>query len=227
LTKPIILSIESSGNFGSVSLARGEEILYSSTSFIEQSHSAMLAPLIEKSLQATNLLPVDLQAIAVGSGPGSYTGLRIGVSLAKGLCFALKIPLISVGTMQNLAFQAIKKSDKKKILCLLDARRNEVYAQAFDLELQSILPLNASVLETLQPEDFFLNQEMVLVGDGAKKTMAFFQFPTNWSVLEDIFPYARTVSALAFQKFETGEFESLADFEPEYLKPVYLTQAVK
>ena len=224
MSESLILSLESSGNYGSVALSRGRDLLYSATSFLEHGHSALMAPLAEAAMKATEIRPNELNAIAVGAGPGSYTGLRIGVSLAKGMCFALGIPLISVGTMENMAFQAFKKyPDTEKVMALLDARRKEVYAAVFDRSLKILLPVQALVLDEIIENKFFVHESMVLAGDGGRKTMEHFRHPKNWTLSNAIFPNARSLALLAWMKFEKGEFENCANFEPEYIKPVYIT----
>ncbi len=188
----------------------------------------MMAPLVKAGMEAAQIQTSEIDAVAVGAGPGSYTGLRIGISLAKGLCFALQIPLISVGTMDNLAHQVLTtKPEAEKVLCLLDARRNEVYAALFGKEKQVLIPVKALVLDDKVGNLFSKQEKFILAGDGAKKTMDFFGRPEPWISMESLFPDARTVAAIALQKFEKKEFEDLALFEPEYIKPVYFSQVQK
>lgn len=228
MSEPILLSLESSGNFGSVCLSRGGALLYAATSFLDQSHAAMMAPLVKAGMEAANIRASDIDAVAVGAGPGSYTGLRIGISLAKGFCFALQIPLISVGTMNNLAHQSFAyHQEAEKVLCVLDARRNEVYAALFGKGGRILVPVQALVLDERAGHLFSENDKLILAGDGAKKTIEFFGNPEKWMASQNLYPDARTVAAIALQKFKKNEFEDLALFEPEYIKPVYFSQPEK
>jgi tRNA threonylcarbamoyladenosine biosynthesis protein TsaB len=155
-----------------------------------------------------------LKAIAVSKGPGSYTGLRIGVSAAKGLSFALNIPLISIDTLLALAMQV--SIEKGLIIPMIDARRMEVYSAIFDNNFNQVRDVEAQILD----ENSFsnLDQEIYIIGDSSEKAKTIFT-NKNITFLDKIqFPSAKQMSSLSFEKFQNNDFEDVAYFEPFYLK---------
>ena len=157
----------------------------------------------------------DLDAVAVSKGPGSYTGLRIGVSTAKGLCYARDLPLISVPTLESLARQVT--SPGKFIVPMLDARRMEVYMAVFNEHHQMVEETSATVLQEDSFGHFLEEGDVIFLGDGAKKASTLIQHK-NAQFLLDRYPSAREMAAIASGKFANGDFEDLAYFEPYYLK---------
>jgi tRNA threonylcarbamoyladenosine biosynthesis protein TsaB len=181
---------------------------------------------VDELLRETGVQPSDLDAIAVGKGPGSYTGLRIGVSFAKGMCYALNIPLISVGSLDALSEVAREDFDAGILdiedeewaaarLCpMVDARRMEVYAQIFDNECKSLSEVVAEVVTEQSFKKWREAGKLVIFGNGAKKCAEV--LPD--AICVDVSPSARGIVRLAEQAFNDGKFEDLAYFEPFYLK---------
>jgi tRNA threonylcarbamoyladenosine biosynthesis protein TsaB len=177
-------------------------------------HGEYLTVFVEEILAKNNLLPNQLAAVSFSSGPGSYTGLRIGLSAAKGLCFALSIPLISVSTLKVLAFIGKQQHPNSTLVPMLDARRNEVYCEIFDSSLRTIKTLSADILDETSYDDF---EPFVYFGDGAEK------MSSQWKHRKITFDASIKLSAvgqvaMAFEKFNQNEFEDVAYFTPLYLK---------
>lgn len=207
-----ILHLETATKVCSVALSNNGELLAckesNSDGFI---HSESLTRYIQEVLQSVQLNASDLHAISFSSGPGSYTGLRIGLSTAKGLCFALNIPLISVETLDALV--ALIEPSDKNIIPLLDARRMEVYTQVYSANGQILQELDSVVLDETS---FTAFEPFVAFGDGAEKCKEMWAHrPIDWL---DIHPSAKGQVSIAFQKFQTEKFEDLAYFTPIYLK---------
>lgn len=177
-------------------------------------HGEYLTVFIEDILSKNKLLPSQLAGISFSAGPGSYTGLRIGLSVAKGLCFALSIPLISVSTLKALALLGKEKYPNSTLVPMLDARRNEVYCEIFDSELKSIKPLSADILDETSYQSF---EPFVYFGDGAEK------MSSQWKHRKNTFDASIKLSAvgqvaMAYEKFNQKDFEDVAYFTPLYLK---------
>lgn len=210
-----ILNIETATKNCSVAIAKnGTTILCKETAELGYSHAEKLHVFIEEIIAEAGITINDLSAIAVSQGPGSYTGLRIGVSAAKGLCYALQIPLISVDTLLVLA----SKVDKKDgfIIPMIDARRMEVYSAIFNSNKEKIREIQAEILT----EESFSNisETVYLIGDSTEKAKTILN-KSNFIFLDEIvFPSANEMSAISFNKFEENNFEDVAYFEPYYLK---------
>jgi tRNA threonylcarbamoyladenosine biosynthesis protein TsaB len=216
-----ILNLETSTKNCSVSLAKnGETILCKEIAEQGFSHAEKLHVFIEEILNGANVKVNQLEAIAVSKGPGSYTGLRIGVSSAKGLCYALGIPLISVDTMQVLA----KKVDIENglIVPMIDARRMEVYSAIFDKNHNKIKEVEAEILTENSYQDF--DQTIYFVGDCQEKCKTVLVKDNFKFLPEIVFPSANEMSQLSFEKFQNNDFEDVAYFEPFYLKDFMLTK---
>ncbi len=178
------------------------------------SHAEKLHVFIEDILKETGVSVQDLKAIAVSKGPGSYTGLRIGVSTAKGLCYALGIPLISVDTLQVLAKQVAVENGL--IVPMLDARRMEVYSAVFDANHNKIMEVQAEVLTENSYAE--ITEAVYFIGDCQEKCKTVLT-KNNFNFLPEIvFPSANEMSSLSYEKFAATEFEDVAYFEPFYLK---------
>lgn len=216
----LILSLETSTKSCSVAVSENTEIL----ALVEEQsdqyiHSEKLHLFIEKALYKAGKNLKDIDAIAVGKGPGSYTGLRIGISAAKGFCFALSIPLISADGLQILTndFLAHTEIDPKDIVIpMLDARRMEVYCAIYDSSGKRLNAVEAKIIDEHSFEDLKASK-IHLIGDGAAKCKAAlsnkrFAFHTLQ------YPSAAALALLANQKFRQGQFEDIAYFEPFYLK---------
>lgn len=210
-----ILNIETATKNCSVSIAKnGETIICKEIAEEGYSHAEKLHVFIEEVIAAANITVQDLVAIAVSQGPGSYTGLRIGVSAAKGLCFALNIPLIAVDTLQTLASQT--KVSTGKIISMLDARRMEVYSEVFNADLETERAIQA---EVITEESFAAYTETVyFVGDCAEKCKPVLT-KDNFVFLEEIkYPSAGAMSKISFDKYQKSDTVDVAYFEPYYLK---------
>ena len=221
----LILSIETGTDICSVALANDGELMALRESDEGRDHAKKVALFVDELLRETGVQPSDLDAIAVGKGPGSYTGLRIGVSFAKGMCYALDIPLIAIGSLDALTEVAREDYDagildieeeewaKAKLCPLVDARRMEVYAEVFDNEGKALTDVVAEVVT----EDSFKEwrkDKFVIFGNGAKKCTELL----SDAIFVDIAPSARGIVRLAEESFKAQKFEDLAYFEPFYLK---------
>jgi tRNA threonylcarbamoyladenosine biosynthesis protein TsaB len=212
----IILNIETATKNCSVSIAcKGKVIAVKELNNGNYSHAEVLHPFIENVLKESQLTFKNIDAVAVSKGPGSYTGLRIGVSAAKGLCFANNIPLISIDTLQSLA-NAISISEGC-IIPMIDARRMEVYADVFNAQHQSLRGIKAEIIA----EDSYLtylNKGIVtFLGDGALKCKAVIKHK-NAHFIEGKFPSSEQMAILSYEKYTNKTFEDVAYFEPFYLK---------
>lgn len=182
------------------------------------SHAENLHRMIDEVLQSSNCAPNALDAVAVSRGPGSYTGLRIGVSAAKGLCYGLGVPLISINTLQLLCESEKLKAISAQRLCpMIDARRNEVYTAVFDAGGEIIEPYHALVLDDHLFGRMAEKYSMAFFGDGAGKFESQFSH-TNAVFLSEIFPDAANMGRLADFKFQSRDFEDVAYFDPFYGK---------
>ena len=219
-----ILNIETATKNCSVALAKeGKTILCKEIAEEGYSHAERLHVFIEAIITETGITFQDLSAIAVSQGPGSYTGLRIGVSAAKGLCFALDIPLIAVDTLQVLASQA--KVHDGLIIPMLDARRMEVYSAIFTPNYENKRAVQAEIIT----ENYFeeLQETLYFVGDCAEKCKSVL-IKENFIFLGDIkYPSAKEMSFLSFEKYKKNDIVDVAYFEPYYLKDFMMTVSKK
>ena len=219
-----ILNIETATKNCSVALAQeGKIILCKEIAEEGYSHAERLHVFIEEIIQEAGITFQDLTAIAVSQGPGSYTGLRIGVSAAKGLCYALNIPLIAVDTLQVLASQA--SISEGVIIPMLDARRMEVYSAIFNPNLVKQREIQAEVITEASFET--ISEPVYFVGDCAEKCQSVLVKP-NFVFLPEIkYPSAKEMSTLSFAKFQQSDFVDVAYFEPYYLKDFMITTSKK
>ena len=212
----IILSLETSTTNCSVSLSiKGETLVLKEDNNANYSHAESLHVFIEDVLKTAQLTTNDIDAVAVSKGPGSYTGLRIGVSAAKGLCYALNIPLISISTLHALAFQV--DINEGIIVPMLDARRLEVYSAIYDKSYNEIRSVEAQILDEYSFSEYLENQKVYFIGNGVAKTKGLI-ISSNAFFIEDKFPSSREMSSLAYQKYKKSDIEDVAYFEPFYLK---------
>lgn len=214
----LILSIDTSTVSGSVALLKDGKLIASQLYSLEKSHSALLHVLIRQLLANAGYATTDLSAIAVAEGPGSYTGLRIGVSAAKGLCLALDVPLIAVSTLDAMAYQLSRRSADDVLYCpMIDARRMEVYAALYNEAMVQLKPTAPVILEDYAYEDVLTESRVLFFGDGSNKARDVIQHP-NAHFVDHIVPSAEEVALLAYDKFENQDFENVVSFEPFYLK---------
>lgn len=214
----LILSLETASTVCSVALHDNGIIQASSSVFISKSASSKLAVMADEILKRCDVRPAQLSAVAVSEGPGSYTGLRIGVATAKGLCFALNIPLIAVNTLESLVRQVGHQFSTETLLCpMLDARRMEVYCLLAKGNGQIVEPTQAKVIDASSFSGELSNHKVVFFGNGADKCQEFISHP-NATFLSGRVPSANQIGELAFEKFKSEQFEDLVSFEPFYLK---------
>jgi len=215
----LILNLETSTKACSVSLAKDGVLLSLQEASEEKfSHAEKLHLFIEKAIREADIQLKDLDAIAVGMGPGSYTGLRIGVSSAKGLAYGLDKPLIAISSLQTLAAAGVLEQPDLKYFCpMLDARRMEVFTAVYDQSLQIVEPIEAIVLESDFRSKQLEEDKVVFLGDGSEKLKS---IVTNENaVYVDIkYPSSKEMIEFSHQKFMKSEFEDSAYFEPFYLK---------
>ncbi|OQX80152.1 MAG: tRNA (adenosine(37)-N6)-threonylcarbamoyltransferase complex dimerization subunit type 1 TsaB [Bacteroidetes bacterium 4484_276] len=215
-----ILHIETATQICSVALSENNRVIATRSSDEKNAHSRVLTVFIKEILKQNNFKPEDLDALAVSMGPGSYTGLRIGVSTAKGLCFAIDKPLIAIGTLQAMAIGMAEKAGSSDALyCpMIDARRMEVYSAIFDRGNKQVREILAEIID----EDSFSGQlqtnQMIFAGDGAEKCKAILSPDPNAHFLDHFIPSAEFMIKIAYEKFKAGKFEDVAYFEPFYLK---------
>ena len=212
----IILNIETATKNCSVSIAKdGQVIALKELNNGNYSHAEVLHPFILDVLNEVSLTSKEIDAVAVSKGPGSYTGLRIGVSAAKGLCFAFDKPLISIKTLESLA-HAISV-DEGMIVSMLDARRMEVYAAVFDKKHQQIRDIKAEIIDENSFSDYLETNTVYFLGDGAHKCKEVITHK-NAVFVDDKFPSAKEMAQLSFDKYKKNDIEDVAYFEPFYLK---------
>ena len=212
----LILSIETTTTNCSVSLSKNGETLVLKEDYGKgYSHAERLHVYIDEVIKESGHTLGDLDAIAVSKGPGSYTGLRIGVSAAKGLCFALNIPLISISTLQSLAHQVSEA--KGYIIPMLDARRMEVYSEVFNTKYESERAIEAQIIDETSFNSYLDQDKSYFIGNGVEKTKTVISHP-NACFIEGKLPSANEMSLLAYNKYKKNDIEDVAYFEPYYLK---------
>ncbi|MEP3838262.1 MAG: tRNA (adenosine(37)-N6)-threonylcarbamoyltransferase complex dimerization subunit type 1 TsaB [Algibacter sp.] len=211
-----ILNLETATSNCSVSLSKdGKTIVLKEDNDKSYSHAERLHVYIDAVLKEANITLNDLDAIAVSKGPGSYTGLRIGVSAAKGLCFALNKPLIAIPTLDALAYQV--KMNDGIIVSMLDARRMEVYSAIYNSDCNQIRETQAEILDDTSFNNYLDEGKVYFIGNGVEKTKTLIEH-ANAVFVDNKLPSANEMSVLAFKKYKEDNFEDVAYFEPYYLK---------
>ena len=223
-----VLCIDTATDICTVSLFEDENCLSFRESVEDRSHAVQLAVYINDILKELNLRVNDLDAIAISKGPGSYTGLRIGVSMAKGLCYGANIPLISVSTLQAMCYGVsgsfITENQLKDFyFCpMLDARRMEVYTSVFNPDYSEERPISAEIIEDESFEELLNERQMIFFGNGAEKTKIHINHKN--AVFYDSYKHSsKFMASIAFKKLNTQQFEDIAYFEPFYLKEFVAT----
>ncbi len=222
----VILNIETSTRVCSVALAVDGVVKAIKESRVKNSHAEQVTLFSEMVVEKAGFTFEQLDAIAISKGPGSYTGLRIGVSTAKGYCFALDKPLISVGTLDAMAWGLVNALRNKKQLLhayyycpMIDARRMEVYDAVYDYKLNKVKEVNATILDKDTYAEYFADRAVVFGGDGAEKAKElYFNIKGKAYFLDGFEPSSMHMAMLAEQKFQNSDFEDVAYFEPYYLK---------
>ena len=238
---PIILNIETSTNVCSVAVSENGNCIFGKVNTDGLNHAKLLSLFIEEALSFLKEQNKKLDAVAVSSGPGSYTGLRIGVSTAKGLCYGFDIPLISISTLQVMAFSVNSfqfsvnsqqsattenyqlKTENYLFCPMIDARRMEVYAAFFNKKNELIKDISADIIDENSYHDLLAKQPIYFFGNGAEKCKAVLTH-SNAHFLDDIVPLAENMISLSEKYFSENKFEDVAYFEPFYLKEFQTTK---
>ncbi len=214
----MILLLETSTPICSVALSNGVEIVAIRENHEGLSHATLTAVFIDEVMKEAHIQFSDLDAVAVSKGPGSYTGLRIGVSTAKGLCYALNKPLIAINSLQALAQIASKSYDENHLFIpMIDARRMEVYAGVYNAKNECLRDVQADILDENSYSEF-IQKPIVLLGDGAKKCEDIFKNNPLMTIDKTLQFSAKNMATLAQNAFNSKTFEDVAYFEPFYLK---------
>lgn len=219
-----ILLLETSTAVCSVGMVQNGRLVALRETVDQQSHSELLTSYIAEVMQVAGLSFDRLDAVAVSKGPGSYTGLRIGVSTAKGICYARDIPLIAVDTLHAMAYgmkhlAASTAGNRQQFFCpMIDARRMEVYLAVYNDQLEQVEPVHAQVIDSQSMQHWFEQGDVWFAGDGAKKCMQMWPEQPAAHLLQQTFPSAQWMTAAAWHHFQSGMFENVAYFEPFYLK---------
>lgn len=232
----LIVCIETATDVCSVALARSGRMVSLRESSGGRDHARNVAVYVDEMLRETCTEPRELDAVAVSCGPGSYTGLRIGVSFAKGLCYALGIPLVAVKSLGSLASVAAEDHragiitagnwDKVRLCPMIDARRMEVYTQVFDSAVNPLTGVSAEIITADSFAEFIVpGHELLIFGNGAAKCVGV--LPSRGVRFAEVAPSARGLCREAQYKLDRGEAEDVAYFEPFYLKDFVVTTARK
>jgi len=232
MAQALILHIETATDICSVALSEGDRQISLVESGQERSHARLLNPFIRKVLAEGGHVPKDLDAVAVSKGPGSYTGLRIGVSTAKGLAYALEIPLLACGTLENMAhgvmvqpevIRLAESSRERLLLCpMLDARRMEVYAGFYNPDQTLFREVSADIIDELSYRDILDSHQVCFFGNGSGKCKEALEHP-NAHFIDDMQPSASFMIDPVMTRYAGKQFEDVAYFEPFYLKDFIAT----
>lgn len=220
---PTILHIETATEICSCALSSNSQVLLSRENSQGQSHATSLGVFVEEIMQFSRENDIKIDAVSVSSGPGSYTGLRIGVSEAKGLSYGLNIPLIAIPTHKIMAWMMKDKVEADSLLCpMIDARRMEVYSTIFDTDLNVIRATSADIVDSNSYIHLLERHNITFFGNGAGKCREMITHP-NASFISGVKPHASAMVFLAEQAFSAGDFVDSAYFEPFYLKEFVAT----
>ncbi|MEM1137112.1 MAG: tRNA (adenosine(37)-N6)-threonylcarbamoyltransferase complex dimerization subunit type 1 TsaB [Bacteroidota bacterium] len=227
----MILSIETATEVCSIALHSNKKLVAYEEIHLQKSHSGYLTVMIEHLMNSCGVAVTDVEGIAVSEGPGSYTGLRIGVSTAKGLCYAWEKPLIAISTLEAMAISAIKNVPSfiqhDHIFCpMLDARRMEVYLALYDKSLSQTLAPQPVIIDNNSLESYSDKHKIICFGNGAKKCKDVL-LHENFLFIDGYIPSAKGVGILAQQAYNDKRFVDLAYFEPFYLKTYQAARATK
>lgn len=225
-----ILNIETSGKICSVAISKDGAIEYQLEDHEGMRHAEVLAPFVEKCMEELKRKEDKLDAVAVSIGPGSYTGLRIGLSLAKGVAFSRDIPLIGVSTLQILAVKAMFRSfdftGEELLVPMIDARRMEVFTGVYDFALNEVETPGPKILDEDSWKELLETKKMIFIGDGSDKAKEVIKNP-NAVWIPGLVPVARDMLALSEKYYREGRFIDIAYSTPEYLKEYQTTTPKK
>lgn len=222
---PYILNIETATNVCSVAISNGNEIIFQKEETNGPSHATLLGVFVNEAVTFLRTKNKTLDAVAVSCGPGSYTGLRIGISEAKGICFGFNIPLIAINTPLIMAKRVLAENniDKDVILCpMIDARRMEVYAALYNQSLEEVRTTQADIVDESSYAEFLDKNTIMFFGNGADKCKSSIT-SSNAIFLDNIYPQATQMIELANDAYENKQFVDAAYFEPFYLKEFVAT----
>lgn len=217
---PTILHIETSTDVCSVAVSEDSHVIFHQEDHSGPNHAERLGTMVDEALSFTDSHAIPFDAVAVSCGPGSYTGLRIGVSMAKGVCYGQNLKLIAVPTLELLCVPVLLRelSEEDALLCpMLDARRMEVYAGVYTRALKSVREIRADIVNADTYREYLDEHPVYFFGNGAKKCMEAIDHP-NAHLIEGIEPIAKWMQPLAEKRFLTEQFEDVAYFVPFYLK---------
>lgn len=221
----LILHIETATRICSIALANDGDLLYLRESSTPNAHSSQVTLFIDEVMQGAGVPVTAIDAVAVSMGPGSYTGLRIGVAVAKGLCYALDKPLIAVPTLQAMAWGISTLTPvpfpvgRGGVICpLLDARRMEVYCAIYDEQLNEVRPAAAEIIDSISFAGYLQKRVVIFGGEGAEKCRPLLEHHPNARFISGFETSAKYMVPIAFERFMAGRFEDPAYFEPFYLK---------
>ena len=216
-----ILNIETSTDVCSVAISDSGQVIFNKEDHSGPNHAVKLGVYVDEALDFLDSHGLPLQAVAVSCGPGSYTGLRIGVSMAKGICYGRGVKLIAVPTLELMAVPVLlgehPEEEDALIVPMLDARRMEVYAEVLDRALKVVRPFQADIVDADTYKEYLDQHHVYFFGNGAAKCMETINHP-NAHLVEGIEPLAKNMAPLAEKRFVEGKFEDVAYFVPFYLK---------
>lgn len=224
---PLILNLETATEICSVCISQDGKILATVETAEPYVHSSQLTVLIEQCIQKSGITKKGLDAVAVSKGPGSYTSLRVGTSVAKGICYALDIPLLAVDTLQSLALAAAQSGKSNDLYCpMIDARRMEVYTALYQADGTLVEPLKPMIIDRASFQSFFeQEQPLVFIGNGAEKCRTVLNSP--FAQFEPIVCSANHLVGLAELAYKAEQFEDVAYFTPIYGKAPNITTPKK
>jgi len=225
-----ILNIETSTNVCSVAVSQDGSCIFNKENHEGPNHAVILGVFVQEALSFIDSHAIPLDAVAVSCGPGSYTGLRIGLSMAKGICYGRDVKLIAIPTLELMCVPLLlgeKISEENALLCpMIDARRMEVYSQFFDRALKEVRSINADIIENNTYDDILAQQPVYFFGNGAEKCHEVLTHH-NAHIIEGIVPLAKNMYPLAEKRMANEQFEDVAYFVPFYLKDFVAKEAKK
>ena len=225
-----ILNIETSTNVCSVAVSQDGSCIFNKEDHEGPNHAVILGVFVQEALSFIDSHAVPLDAVAVSCGPGSYTGLRIGLSMAKGICYGRDVKLIAIPTLELMCVPLLldeKINEENALLCpMIDARRMEVYSQFFDRALKEVRSINADIVENNTYDDILAQQPVYFFGNGAEKCHEVLTHH-NAHIIEGIVPLAKNMYPLAEKRMANEQFEDVAYFVPFYLKDFVAKEAKK
>lgn len=222
-----ILNIDTSTCVCSVALTSEGSVVFSREDYQGRNHAALLSDYVKSALDAMKEKELTLDAVAVGIGPGSYTGLRIGLSEAKGLAYALQVPLIGVNTLETIAVTVMFSdffAENVRFAPMIDARRMEVFTAVYDMALKPLLSPRPLILDADSYSEFLADGPVIFCGDGSEKSRELLSSSPNANFITEIYPLAQNMLALSERAYRNGDFLDLAYSVPMYLKEFQATQ---